>query len=258
MMKAESPGIIHKTIQSGASQVNMTKIIITAAVGVISFGGAFAVGWLTRPAPAAATAAEGQPDAAAEAHKAGEPQAQVLVPATGSPGDNTGTRAMTEQQLKQLVFELREKMQEYDQKLKALEKDRERLQIAQRGLNKDIETLNNLRVDITTTAAGVKSERDLLLKTRVEVEQTERANLTAIAAAYDKMDATRASEILKSMAVGQSQSGAAKRISTDDAIKILYFMQDRTKAKVLAEMAATEPALAATLCQRLKQVTETR
>jgi len=236
----------------------MKAIVITAAAGVVSFGGAFAVSWFTRPAPTEAAMAEGQPDAA-QSHKTGEPQLQVLTPTAGSPGDNTGTRAMTEQQLKELVYELREKMQEYDQKLKSLEKDRERLQIAQQGLKKDIETLNNLRVDISATAAGVKTERDMLLKTRVEVEQTEKANLTAIAAAYDKMDATRASEILRSMAVGQSQSGtAAKKVSADDAIKILHFMQDRTKAKVLAEMAATEPALAATLCQRLKQVTETR
>ncbi len=237
--------------------MNMKVIVITAAAGVVSFGGAFAISWLTRPAPMEAAAAEEQADAA-QSHKAGEPQLQVLTPTAGSPGDNTGTRAMTEQQLKELVVELREKMQEYDQKLKSVEKDRERLQIAQQGLKKDIETLNNLRVDITTTAAGVKAERDMLVKTRVEVEQTEKANLTAIAAAYDKMDATRASEILRSMAVGQSQSGAAKKVSADDAIKILHFMQDRTKAKVLAEMAATEPALAATLCQRLKQVTETR
>jgi flagellar motility protein MotE (MotC chaperone) len=97
------------------------------------------------------------------------------------------------------------------------------------------------------------------VKTRVEVQQTEKVNLTAIAAAYDKMDATRASEILRSMAVGPRGSGAtARAASEDDAIKILHFMQDRTKAKVLAEMAATEPTLAATLCQKLKQVTETK
>jgi flagellar motility protein MotE (MotC chaperone) len=150
-------------------------------------------------------------------------------------------------------------MREYDGKLKSLEKDKERLQIAQQGLKKDIETLNNLRVDITATTASVKAERDMLLKTRVEVAQTEKANLTAIAAAYDKMDATRASEILRSMAVGQGKTKTeVKNASLDDAIKILHFMQDRTKAKVLAEMAANEPTLAATLCQKLKQVTETK
>jgi flagellar motility protein MotE (MotC chaperone) len=235
--------------------VNMKMVVITAAAGVVSFGGAFAVSWLTRPAPAEAPAAEGRADAA-QARKAGLSPLQVLTPTVGSPGDRTGTRAMTEQQLKDLVVELRAKMEEYDQKLKSVEKDRQRFQIAEQGLKKDIETLNNLRVDIAATAAGVKTEREMLLKTRVEVEQTEKANLTAIAAAYDKMDASRASEILKTMAVGQSQSGAAKKVGADDAIKILHFMQDRTKAKVLAEMAATEPALAATLCQKLKQVTE--
>jgi len=242
--------------------VNVKVIVVTAAAGAISFAGMFAVSWFTRPAPVEATetaAAESRPDAAAQPQKPGEPPLQILTPAAGSPGDNAGTRAMTEQQLKDLVYELREKMKEYDQKLKSVEKDKERLQIAQQGLKKDIETLNNLRVDISTTAAGVKTERDMLLKTRVEVEQTEKANLTAIAAAYDKMDATRAGEILRSMAVGQSQGGTVtKSAGADDAIKILHFMQDRTKAKVLAEMAATEPTLAATLCQRLKQVTETK
>jgi flagellar motility protein MotE (MotC chaperone) len=236
--------------------VNVKRIVITAVAGGISFAGFFAVSWLTKPTPAAATAAEGQPPSATPSQKAGEPQPQVLTPAVASTGDNTGTRAMTEQQLKNMVFEVREKMQEYDQKLQSLDKERERLQIAQQGLKKDIETLNSLRVDIAASAANVKTERDMLLKTRVEVEQTEKANLTAIAAAYDKMDATRASEILRSMAVGPKQGGAAKSASEDDAIKILHFMQDRTKAKVLAEMAATEPSLAATLCQKLKQVTE--
>jgi len=239
--------------------VNSKRIIITAAAGVVSFAGFFAISWLTRPAPVEATAADGQPATGTPSNKTGESQTTVLTPATGSAAEAANARTMTEQQLKDLVFEVREKMREYDQKLKSLEKEKERLQIAQQGLKKDIETLTNLRTDISSAAATVKTERDMLLKTRVEVEQTEKANLTAIAAAYDKMDAARASEILRSMAVGQKQSGtAARNASAEDAIKILHFMQDRTKAKVLAEMAATEPGLAATLCQRLKQVTEKR
>lgn len=235
--------------------MNVKVIVIVAAAGAVSFGGAFTAGWFTKPVPAAA---EGRPGAVTPPPRAGEPQAPVLTLAV-SPGENAGTRAMTEQQLKELINDLREKMREYDDKLKSLEKDKERLQIAQQGLKKDIETLNALRVDITATTAGAKTERDMLLKTRVEVEQTEKANLTAIAAAYDKMDATRASEILRSMAIGQGKNKTeAKNASMDDAIKILHFMQDRTKAKVLAEMAANEPTLAATLCQKLKQVTETK
>ena len=245
-------------IQSGVYAVNVKMMIVTAAAGAASFAGAFTISWLTRPAPVEPPTADNASGAVTQSLKPGETPLQVLAP-TLSSADNTGTRAMTEQQLKELVAELRQKMQDYDEKLKSIEKDKERLQIAQQGLKKDIETLNNLRVDIATTAATVKTERDMLLKTRVEVEQTEKANLTAIAAAYDKMDATRASEILRSMAVGQTGRGAtARTASEDDAIKILHFMQDRTKAKVLAEMAATEPTLAATLCQKLKQVTETK
>jgi flagellar motility protein MotE (MotC chaperone) len=248
--------VVQRPIQSGVYRVNIKTIIIPVAAGAVSFVGAFTLSWLTRPAPPEPPAAE-NPSGAAQGLRPGEAPLHVLAPALSS-GD-TGTRAMTEQQLKDLVAELRLKMQEYDEKLQVVEKDRERLQMAQQGLKKDIETLNNLRVDIATTAAGVKTERDMLLKTRVEVEKTEKANLTAIAAAYDKMDATRASEILRSMAVGPKGSGAtAKNVNEDDAIKILHFMQDRTKAKVLAEMAATEPTLAANLCQKLKQVTETK
>lgn len=236
--------------------MNKKKIIITAAAGVVSFLGFFAVSWLTRPVPVEAPAAEEQASTT-PAPKTGEPQGEVLTATAGAGGETTAAKTLTEQQLKELVYEVREKIKDYDQKLKSLEKEKERLQIAQQGLKKDIETLNSLRMDISTAAAGVKTERDMLLKSRVEVEQTEKTNLTAIAAAYDKMDATRASEILRSMAVGQSQTGAAaKNASAEDAIKILHFMQDRTKAKVLAEMAGTEPSLAATLCQKLKQVTE--
>lgn len=44
----------------------------------------------------------------------------------------------------------------------------------------------------------------------------------------------------------------------DDAVKILYYMSERTKAKVLAEVVTTQPQLAAILVQRLKQVTEAK
>ena len=44
--------------------------------------------------------------------------------------------------------------------------------------------------------------------------------------------------------------------SYDDAVKILHYMTERTKAKLLAELATSEPVLAADLCQRLKQIVE--
>jgi len=242
--------------------VNKKVIIIAAMVGLASFAGAFVTGWFTRPTAAAASEPnQSVPMPGGNVAPGVLPQ---VPPPTLSPTlamaveQGSAPRSMTEEQLKELVIEIREKIQQYNQKAAELEKEKERLQIAQQTLKKDIETLNNLRVELAASVADIKSERELLLKTRVEVAAAERANLVAIAAAYDKMDAAGASQILTNMATGTSKTGgtAASAANLDDAVKILFFMQDRTKAKVLAEMANQEPALAALLSQKLKQVQE--
>ncbi len=229
-------------------------ILITAAAGLLSFVGAFATGWFSRPAAVKGAAAA--PGGAAGQAQAAASSPALLTPSAGSADSGSSAMALTEEQLKELIFDVREKIQEYNTKLKELEKEKERFRIAQQTLKQDIETLNNLRVDLDASVANLKKERDLLLKAKIEVDQAEKGNLIAIAAAYDKMDAARASEILISMATGQSQNGGAGRSANmEDAVKILYYMQERTKAKVLAELVATEPALAALLCQKLKAVT---
>ncbi len=239
--------------------MNKKLMIIAAAAGLVSFVGAFATGWLTRPAAAEGAGAGGPAGVVEPAHAPAAISAPA-IPATSSvPDDGAGTRAMTEQQLSELIGEIREKIQEYNRKLQDLEKEKARLQIAHQTLKKDIETLNNLHTELATSVANLKTERDTLLKSRVEIEQVEKTNLMAIAAAYDKMDPARAGEILSNMAQGPSQNGAlAKNTNADDAVKILHFMQDRTKAKVLAELATSQPALAASLSLKLKQVTEAK
>ena len=232
-------------------------ILITVAAGAFSFAGAFATAWFSRPTSAAgavADASDGQTVPPSQSTPV--PAPSLLTPSALSTGENDSAMSLTEAQLQELIFDVREKITEYNTKLEELEKEKQRFLIAQQTLQDDIETLNNLRVDLDTSVANLKRERDQLLKARIEVDQAERSNLVSIAAAYDRMDAARASEILTSMAVGQTQSSGASRTSSiDDAVKILYFMQDRTKAKVLAELVTTEPALAALLSQKLKTVT---
>jgi hypothetical protein len=244
-------------VRQERKQVNK-KVIIMAAAGLVSFAGMFVAGWLTGPRATLGSDGPAQTAAAGQAIPLAQTSPAILAPTTATAAeDGTGARTLTEQQLKELIFEVREKIQEYNRKLLSLEKEKERMQTAQLTLKKDIDTLNNLRVDLAASVAGLKTERDALLKARTEIEQVEKTNLMAIASAYDKMDAARAGDILKSMVVGQTASGmAAKSANADDAVKILHFMQERTKAKVLAELAGTEPALAAALSQRLKQVVE--
>lgn len=230
-------------------------MLVAAGVGLVSFTGAFTAGWFTRPAPALGSPAADRPDA-----NQAKPTIMMppVAPAPLPVDEGAPARAMSQQQLNDLIYEVREKIQEYNRKLQDLEKEKERLQSAQQTLKKDIDTLNTLRVDLAAGVANLKNERDTLLKARVQVEQVEKTNLLAIAAAYDKMDAAGASQILTNMSLGSSRGAAGGTPTTniDDAVKILHFMQERTKAKVLAEIATSQPALAAALSLKLKQVTE--
>jgi flagellar motility protein MotE (MotC chaperone) len=58
------------------------------------------------------------------------------------------------------------------------------------------------------------------------------------------------------MCTKQMDSGRIEGGAIDDAVKILFYMTERTKAKLLAEMVTSEPKLAAILCQRLKRIVE--
>lgn len=231
--------------------MNKKRIIMIAAGGLISFAGAFVLAWLTTSTPVGQS---GEPNQVTP--MVSKSLSSIEVP---RPEDETKVMktTMSEKQLKGLVYEVREKIQEYEDKLRAIELREQRLQTAQNTLKEDIENLNNLQVELASIVASLKSERDKLLKSRLEIAKAEKANLVSIAATYDKMDATSAGEILSNMCANQTQDEAGSIASgLDDAVKILHYMTERTKAKVLAELVASEPKLAAFLCHRLKQVTE--
>lgn len=239
--------------QIRSKPVSKKIIIITAASGLVCFVVTFAFGWLTKPAVPSSQSTSSQITGPNEQIAAILAQHETLAGTTGN--DTTNERAMTERQLKDLIYEVREKIQEYNDKLKSLEAREQRLQISQAGLKKDIGELNNLHVELVTAVANLKNERDKLEKSRVEIAQIEKANLTAIAATYDRMDPSGASKILTNMCSGQIQQ-PGRTTGMDDAVKILFYMTERTKARVLAELVGSEPKLVAVLVQKLKQVTE--
>lgn len=231
------------------------RIIITAGVGLFSFAAAFALAWFTSPS---AVVSPNEPEQVELVYEENEP----MVPPPGADSledldaaNEAKIKSLTEQQLKTLVHDIRAKIQEYENKLQTLEVREQRLQIAQEVLKKDIDSLSNMRTELASVVANLKSERDKLIKSQVEISETERTNLLAIAATYDKMDATAASKILTNMckAGGEQNSESS---SFEDAVKILYYMTERTEAALLAEIANTEPVLAASLCHRLKRIVE--
>ena len=225
-------------------------ILMTIIIGAVSFGGMFAFAWFTAVTPQAQV-----PEAEQTTSTQPEAELQLTPPHMSTTSglaavDSTMKKAMTEKQLKSLVFEVREKIQEYDNKLGAVKIREQRLQRAQGMLKTDIEELNNLRIELEVFMVNLKSEQDKLLKSRVEIAKVEKDNLISIAATYDKMAPEAAGEILTNMS-------QAKNSSSDDAVKILHYMTERTKAKVLASIAESkEPAISAYFCQKLKQIIE--
>ncbi len=233
-------------------------IIITASAGLVSFAGAFALGWFTVPSPSGYPGETIQPEIVSDSAVPEIPRPVAAMTGVVGAASNSERKTMTEKQLRNLVFEVREKVNEYDDKLQNLALREQRLQRAQDTLKEDIQNLNNLRIELATIVADIKGERDKLLKTRLEVTETEKSNLVLIAATYDKMDASSASKILVSLCTSQTQPGKIDSQSRgfDEAVKILYYMTERTTAKLLAELTTAEPKLAAFLTQRLKQIVE--
>jgi len=237
-------------------------IIITAAAGLVSFAGAFVFTWLTHSPQVSLPDEMEQQALAGDKSEPGLPQPQTGAISTVAAASGPMTKAMTEQQLKNLIQDVREKMQEYSNRLQALAVRERRLQVTQDVLKEDVEDLNSLRIELASTIANLKSERDKLLKSRLEIGQTEKTNLVSIAATYDKMDVSGAIKIVTNMCAAQDtsemQAVEAGNVSSsfDDAVKILYYMTERTKAKLLAELATSEPALAAAMCKRLKHIVE--
>ena len=226
--------------------MNKKLIIITGAVGLIGFFGMFAFAWFTK-----STAPPQSPEVLQETSTQQEAELKLRPPQIQTTSrsatiDSKMKKAMTEKQLKSLVYEVREKIQEYNHKLQALKTREQRLQTAQETLKIDIEELNNLQIELASTVASLKSEQDKLLKSRVEIERIEKNNLISIAATYDKMAPEAAGKILTKMSQAQNSS-------SDDAVKILFYMSERTKAKVLASV---DPAISAYFFQKLKQIIE--
>ncbi len=224
-------------------------IIITAAAGLLSCAGMFVLAWLTNPAPAVAAPDAGQTTAVAGRNDLKLTLPQIDVSSAGASVDSKMKRTMIEKQLKSLIYEVREKIEEYNLKLKNLELREQRLLTAHDTAKKDIEEFTNLRIELASTVAALKDARSKLEASRVEIALSEKANLMSTAATFDKMDSTSAGNILTD--IGKPESS-----NSDDAVKILHYMTERTKAKVLASIAETSPETSAYFCRKLKQVIE--
>jgi hypothetical protein len=140
--------------------VSRKHIIIALAGGLSSFAGAFVTMWLigrtNTPPPVAGTTTQ-------QANEQSWTGAQGTQPVTGDFAeqiqrgiDTQSQNTLNDKQLKSLVFEVREKIHDYENKAKELEAREARLTITQETLKKDIDELNRMRVELAALVANLK------------------------------------------------------------------------------------------------------
>jgi flagellar motility protein MotE (MotC chaperone) len=226
-------------------------IIIIAAAAILSFGGAFGTAWLTRPQPVAAE----EPNATE--HRDARVQAELGV---GQPSaeqqEKARQRAMTEEQLRALVKDVRDKAQEYQDKLDGLQTQEQRIKVAQEALKQDVKALEDLRVEVATAVAALKAQRDELERTRIRIAENDKVSLKTAATTYEKMDADNAARLLANTCKAKAGAAAERAANIEDAVKILYFMTDKKRGAVLTSLMQAEPDLAGVLAMKLKQIVE--
>ncbi|MDO8304033.1 MAG: hypothetical protein Q7T18_12420 [Sedimentisphaerales bacterium] len=226
--------------------MNKKMILLIAGAGIVCTATGFLFAWLGRPHPVI----QAEPNATAQTSA---PIVTDLANIHSGAYMNTDVnnaafrKTMTEKQLKLLVQNMRAKMVDVEQKEQDLAVRSEQINTTRESLQKDINDLNSLRVELAAAAAAVRQEREKLETLRLKITQDEMTNLKKTAGIYDKMDATNGSKILIRMC-GSKQ--------TDDVVKIINYMTERTAAKMLAEIGSGDPNTAAILCEKLKIVKE--
>lgn len=218
-----------------------------AAAAVVSFAGTFAFVWLTSKAPESTQASEQSPQAAADQTLPGLPFVTPGPSAPSHPDAPDAQTATTDKRLNTLIYEIQDKIRQYQEKDRHQAAHQQRLQMAAETLKKDAENLKKLQIELASTVAQLKQQQQTLEQTRVRINQTENANIRSIATTFDKMDSTSASNIVINM---------CRNNQTDDAVKIIYYMTERTAAKLLAELSSAEPKLTPGLCDKLKRVSQ--
>jgi len=223
--------------------MSIKQAMIIAMVCVVCFGASFTIAWISRPVPQATHAAED-----AKPVEPNDPFEAAMNAGSVNPEDPGLSKTLTEKQLKILVQNLRGKIEEYETKTADLAAREQQLQISRQAFAADVNELNQLRVDLVSSAAEIKRQKKELDDYQLMINNDEAVNLKRTAVIYDKMDSASSSKIMINM---------CKNNQVNDAVKLINYMTERTAAKVLGEIATAEPQIAADICQGLKRLKET-
>lgn len=213
------------------------RIIILAAIAVICF----AVSYVVSPWLGGEVAPPPVPGAQDKQPAADGQDGPVAVPAGGV---SHPTIAMKEKELTTMIRELRLKIDTCRTRDQDQAKRKKRIMMAEEGLKKQIQELEKLRLALIPVLQRIAKEKTDLEAARTRITAQENKNIKSAAGTYDAMDAESAGKIFAEWCAGDQDQ-------QDYAVKILYYMQSRSQAKLLAAM---DPKTAATLSKRLKTI----
>jgi len=214
------------------------RIIILAAVALVSFTVAYLVSPKLGSAGGAATGA----DARGKQPKDGEAIPGLELATSAQPV----TIAMKEQELTLLIKELRLKIESYRTREQDLVKRRKRLSLAENVLKTQIDELAKLQSELTPALQRYNEAKNKLEATRTVIAAEEAKNIKDLAKRYDEMAkeaGTEAAKILIDLWASQQNQ--------DLAVQIFYYMKPKSAAKVLEAITASTDKNAAGIASEL-------
>lgn len=234
--------------------MNIKHIIITAGLGLICFAASFTVGLFTRTAEEPVVA-DGVPAGAEVIETLGSEDGlgadsgyDTVAASGGFQAKQVNfDRSLSVKQLRGLVFEMRSKLSEFAVKDKMLADKEARIQVSIEDLQKNVMEMEDLRVKLSATVSSIKQQQKYLDDKVLRIKETERKNIIKTASIYDKMKAAQASEIMVNLATSNQ---------LDYAVKIAYYMTERTSANLIGEISKNKPELAATISNRMRWIEE--
>jgi len=229
--------------------------VVLPLAGLISFGGAFAVAFLTGPAPA-----PDPNDVQTQQMRTTQQGDLGLGPGTAQVSafeqERQKQRAMSENKLKELIQDIEAQIAKYNRRLASLDERERQLAEVQTKLKEDITNLDAMRVDTAAAVANLKIQRDELMKTRIKIDTEEEANLKLQADMLASLEEKNASKMLANMCdAKETGPDDNKDMRINNAAKIVYLINAKKRGPILDSLIKADDKLAALLYLRIKQIT---
>lgn len=223
-------------------------------VGLVSFGGAFAVALLTG-APPAPDPNDSQTPPVSMAQQNALGSSVPARPVSAFEQEKQKQRAMSENKLRELIQDVEAQIAKYNQRLTGLDERERQLAQVQVALKEDIDHLDKMRVDVAAAVANLKIQRDELMKTRIEISNEEQVNMKLQADMLSALEEKNASTMLANMCDSkQTGSSDDREVRINNAAKILYLINDKKRGPILDALIKADDKLAALLYLKIKQI----